>query len=101
MTDLIDAELAAIRDPRVTITTRFNPFYKVADNLGSCWMARERMREDFVIVNGDTLFETAILKRLLASPAAPITVAKNETGRCVSQPFPIGPCHAFQVLDLH
>ncbi|HMP57465.1 MAG TPA: NTP transferase domain-containing protein, partial [Novosphingobium sp.] len=27
MTDLLDDHLAGIRDPRVEITTRFNPFY--------------------------------------------------------------------------
>jgi choline kinase len=52
----------------------FNPFYKVADNLGSCWMARAEMRTDFMIVNGDTLFEAAIARKLLASPDAPITI---------------------------
>jgi choline kinase len=32
------------------------------------------MSEDFLLLNGDTLFEPAVLRRLLASPAAPITV---------------------------
>ena len=66
MTDLVEAELAAIRDPRVTITTRFNPFYQVADNLGSCWIAREAMEGDFLILNGDTLVGEDIVERVQA-----------------------------------
>ena len=74
MTDLVDAELAAIRDPRVTITTRFNPFYKVADNLGSCWIAREAMEGDFLILNGDTLVSEEIVMRVQAGSDWPIAV---------------------------
>ncbi len=57
------------------IRTLFNPFFNVADNLASCWMARGEMDRDFVLLNGDTLFEPAVLDRLLSAPAAPITMA--------------------------
>jgi len=56
------------------VRTLFNPFYNVADNLASCWMAREEMREPFLLLNGDTLFQPEIMKRLLQAPAAPITL---------------------------
>jgi choline kinase len=62
MTDLVEAHLTSIRDPRVTITPRFNPFYKVADNLGSCWIAREAMEGDFLILNGDTLVSEEVVR---------------------------------------
>lgn len=74
MTDLVDAELAAIEDSRVTITSRFNPFYKVADNLGSCWIAREAMEGDFLILNGDTLVGEDIVARVQAGNHWPIAV---------------------------
>jgi len=74
MTDLLDEHLASIRDPRVEITTRFNPFYKVADNLGSCWIAREAMRGDFLILNGDTLVSEEIVARVQESNDWPIAV---------------------------
>ena len=45
----------------------FNPFYRVSDNLASCWMARHVMDEDFILLNGDTLFEPALLDTVLAS----------------------------------
>jgi choline kinase len=71
---LVEAVLAALARPGLRIRTLFNPFYNVADNLGSCWMARHEMGGDFLLLNGDTLFETAVLQRLLHSPPAPITV---------------------------
>jgi choline kinase len=36
------------------------------------------MQGDFVLLNGDTLFETAVLERLLSSPPAPLTLAVNQ-----------------------
>jgi len=74
MTDMVDAHLAQIDDPRVTITTRFNPFYQVADNLGSCWIAREAMEGDFLILNGDTLVGEDIVARVQAGNHWPIAV---------------------------
>ncbi len=70
----LEAALAALALPGVTITTRFNPFYKVADNLGSCWIVREEMDQDFIILNGDTLVSPEIVGRLIAGSTAPITV---------------------------
>ena len=52
----------------------FNPFFSVSDNLASCWVASGAMSEDFVLLNGDTLFEPAVLRRLLGSGPTPITV---------------------------
>ncbi len=40
-------------------------------------MVRHEMTEDFILLNGDTLFEAPIVKSLLDSPAAPITVTVN------------------------
>jgi len=77
--ELMEAELARLADlalgrSKLRITPVFNPFYKVADNTGSCWLAREQMQGDFLLVNGDTLFERALLAKVLQSPVAPITV---------------------------
>lgn len=71
---LVEAVLAELARPGLAIRTLFNPFYNVADNLGSCWLARREMAGDFLLLNGDTLFETAVLQRLLHNPPAPITV---------------------------
>ena len=58
----VDAELKNHSLPTRTI---FNPFFKVADNLGSVWMAREEMDEDFILINGDTVFTKSVPERLL------------------------------------
>lgn len=69
---LVEAEVAHLNDDifggEKRIRTLYNPFYKIADNLASCWMARGEMTEDFIVLNGDTLFELDIAKRVLAGP---------------------------------
>jgi choline kinase len=57
------------------LRTILNPLYDVADNLISCWTARAEMGSDFLLLNGDTLFEQGVVQRLLASDPAPVTVA--------------------------
>lgn len=59
--------------PRIKIL--FNPFYEVADNLASCWIARTEMDNDFLILNGDTVIEAALLSKVLNSEFAPITLS--------------------------
>lgn len=71
-TEQVEAVLAAL--PGIRTRTIFNPFYHVADNLGSCWMARGEMMEDFIILNGDTLVSPEIVRALIDGATAPITV---------------------------
>ena len=56
------------------VQTLYNAAYAKTDNLISCWAARHEMNEDFVLLNGDTLFEAAVLQRLLRAPDRPVTV---------------------------
>lgn len=69
------------RYPDCELDAIFNPFYKVADNLVSCWMAADLMHEDFVLVNGDTVFHESVLRRLLAKRDAPVTLAIDKKDR--------------------
>ncbi|MRR58345.1 MAG: phosphocholine cytidylyltransferase family protein [Deltaproteobacteria bacterium] len=62
------------------VRTLFNPFFAVADNLGTCWVARQEMTEDFILLNGDTLFHTTVLEKLLESEPNPITVTIDRKG---------------------
>ena len=62
----------------VNVRTLYNPFYAHSDNLGTCWIARQEMTEPFVLINGDTLFEAAVLQRLLDRPSGrPITLVTD------------------------
>lgn len=57
------------------IRTLFNPFFEVADNLASCWIARSVMDCNFLLLNGDTIFDVSLLKQVLESESAPITLS--------------------------
>jgi choline kinase len=72
--DLVESALTRIAPAGLTVRTLFNPFYKVADNLASCWLVRGELNGPSLILNGDTLFEPAVAKKLLAAPDAAITV---------------------------
>lgn len=60
---------------RARINTIFNPFFEVADNLASCWIARSAMDYDFLLLNGDTIFDEALLIQVLNSAPAPLTLS--------------------------
>lgn len=70
----VEEHLAQNPVPGLSVETLFNPFYASSDNLATCWLARTAMTEDFLLLNGDTLFERGVLERVLAAPQAPITV---------------------------
>src|SRR4029453_9659324 len=52
--ELVDQAIAR-RSGGPAVRTVFNPFYKVADNTGSLYMAREELAGDCLVWNGDTL----------------------------------------------
>lgn len=59
--------------PRVT--TLYNPFYKVADNLGTLWMAREWLEGDCLTLNGDTLVSQNLVAKVVGARIGGITVS--------------------------
>ncbi len=73
-TERVEQALPALTPAGMRVRTLFNPFYKVADNLASCWMVRQELAGGALILNGDTLFGPEIAQRLLAAPPADITV---------------------------
>jgi L-glutamine-phosphate cytidylyltransferase len=74
MTEMVEQEIRTLERPGLALNVCFNPFYKVADNLASCWMARSAMGGDFVILNGDTLVSRHIVAKVLKEGTWPITV---------------------------
>lgn len=72
--DLVSAVIAARGQGRGRVETLFNPFYQVADNLGSVWMARDRFDGETLLLNGDTLVPSTLIDRVLKGGTAPITV---------------------------
>ena len=63
---------------RAGVRTLFNPFYHVADNLGSVWMARSELDRDTLLLNGDTLVSPRLLARVLDADTGPIAVTVDE-----------------------
>ncbi|MDY6820036.1 MAG: phosphocholine cytidylyltransferase family protein [Deferribacterota bacterium] len=55
----------------------YNPFYQVSDNLATCWITREEFNSDFLIINGDDIFESSLIEKLLSTNLSYITVAVN------------------------
>lgn len=74
---LVEAELAGRTGP-LKAQAFFNPFFHVADNLASCWMVRDRMDSDFLLINGDTLFSPDLLQTVLSAPASDICVTIDQ-----------------------
>lgn len=75
--DLVERALYSMSIPGLSVDTIYNPFYGVSDNLVTCWLARPAMTEDFILLNGDTLFLSPVLEGLLTAPLAPLTMAIN------------------------
>ena len=71
--DQVEAALARrAGGPRVR--TVYNPFYKVADNLGSLYVAKAELAGDCLVWNGDTLISNSLMARVVANRQAGICV---------------------------
>ncbi len=71
--ELVNAAIAA-RSGGPKVRTVYNPFYKVADNTGSLFMAREELAGDCLVWNGDTLVSNALMARVVGNVAPGICV---------------------------
>ena len=58
----------------------YNPFYKVADNTGSLFMAREELAGDCLVWNGDTLVSNGLMRRVVDHRQAGICVTLDRKG---------------------
>ncbi len=69
-------EVLSRRNGGPRVRTMFNPFYQVADNLGSLFVAREELAGDVLVWNGDTLVSESLMARVLAN--------REQRGICVT-----------------
>jgi choline kinase len=67
-------EAIARRSGGPEVRTIFNPFYKVADNTGSLFMARGELEGDCLVWNGDTLVSRDLMRRVVANDRGGICV---------------------------
>ncbi len=71
LAEQIEAKIKMHKEDGLKITTIFNPFYDVSNNLISLWFANPKMDDDFIIANGDNIFDYDVFSDL---------VNKNEEG---------------------
>jgi choline kinase len=72
--DQVEAAIAK-RAGGPNVRTIYNPFYKVADNLGSLFIAKHELTGDCLVWNGDTLVSNALMARV---------VGNGQQGICVT-----------------
>jgi len=89
-TRAVDEVIERWQKKDVRVKNVYNPFFSVSDNLASCWFVRAEMKGDFILLNGDTVFEFDVLKTLLDSPAAPITVTIDKKSRYDADDMKVG-----------
>ena len=64
--DQVEATLAR-RAGGPKVRTIYNPFYKVADNLGSLFIAKAELAGECMVWNGDTLVSNALMARVVGN----------------------------------
>lgn len=70
----VEREIERLAPPGMTVTPLFNPFFGVADNIASCWAARDYLSGEVAVINGDTLFEPAVLAKVRSGATRPLTI---------------------------
>jgi choline kinase len=71
--ELIEQAIAR-RGDGPNVRTIYNPFYKVADNTGSLYLAREELSGDCLVWNGDTLVSRSLMAKVVANQQPGICV---------------------------
>jgi L-glutamine-phosphate cytidylyltransferase len=65
LADQIEAKIKMHKGNGLKITTLYNPFYDVSNNLITLWLSNPKMDEDFLITNGDNIFEPDVFSDLV------------------------------------
>ena len=80
--DELVQQAIAERNGGPEVRTIYNPFYKVADNTGSLYMARDELAGDCLVWNGDTLVSNAMMAKVVANtrPGICVTIDRKADG---------------------
>jgi choline kinase len=74
---MVSEAVAQRRESGLQIRTLFNPFYAVSDNVGSIWAARGELQRGGLVLNGDTIVSTEIVRRLISRARFPISLCSD------------------------
>lgn len=58
----VDEKVAELEIDGIAVKTVYNPFFRQSNNLASLWMAQHEMDEDFMVTNGDNLFNKGVFR---------------------------------------
>ncbi len=63
LAEQIEAKLKKYKDFKIKVI--YNPFYDISNTLHSLWLALREVDSDFILTNGDNLFTSQLLDRLI------------------------------------
>ena len=75
------AEHLATRNGSIATSLVFNPFWAAASSIGSVWAAREFLRGPFALMNGDTLFDPAVVAHAVADQRRGVRLVVDRLGK--------------------
>lgn len=55
----------------------YNYFYDVTNSIASAWMAKDFIKDDILILNGDVFFEQDLLQKILNEKMSPVLFCDN------------------------
>ncbi|GAA5496661.1 hypothetical protein Rhal01_02846 [Rubritalea halochordaticola] len=67
LADKLDSRIDQIDHEGLELRTIYNPFFDCSNNLASLWIAREAMDSDFMVTNGDNLFDASVFAEFEAA----------------------------------
>ena len=76
--DQVEEELKALSANSLPIEIIYNPFYDVSNNLMSLWTAQPILDSDFVIINGDNIFNQNLLNVLASDSREGFGIAVSQ-----------------------
>ena len=78
LAEQIEAKIKLYIQKGLKITTIYNPFYDISNNLLSLWMAKNHMDEEFIITNGDNIFKEDVFRDLVQNNSDGIFLTINK-----------------------
>lgn len=77
LSEQIEQAIAANSNTKIRVTTIFNPFFRVSNNLASLWIAKSEMTTDFLVTNGDCIFPAEVYRDFVNQSEHGISLCVN------------------------
>lgn len=85
LADQVDAKIKLYKENGLKIKTIYNPFYNMSNNLISLWMARHEMTADFMITNGDNVYETSVYSEVIENSGKGIFITTCDNDNFIDE----------------